>query len=211
MKVRKIPWGRGAVIAPVVLVVLAGCASMQGPGAGAESPPADTSTATTIPVPEATVPMEEPTGPGVGHGSGDVGAGDVYATKVRAGLDPATLPAGFSLVASLDTPRDAQPAQLYGTSQYATARAEPSKDMGKVVTVRLVPTSPSARADAPAPADGVKVESRDDLAPGAVQYTLADTGDASVTIPAGDAYDVIVAANADSADMLVPFVEVITR
>lgn len=186
-------------------LLLAGCASTQDAIAGDPPPTAEVTEAT----PEAPAPTEEPSTPPAVATTTSGGA--AFAERVQAGLDPASLPDGFSLVGTLDTPRDAQPAQLYGTSRYAAARADPKLDMGQVVTVRLVPTSPEARAAAPAPGDGITVQARDDLAPGAVQYTLPDIGDSSITVPAGDSYDVIVAANADSVDLLGPFVEAITR
>lgn len=197
MKLHAVPRTDVVVLAPVVLMLVTGCASIQRPDDAAPGAPASEQTITST-------PTEAP-------GTDESGEGSAFADAVKAGLDPALLPAGFSLVGTLDTPRDAQPAQLYGTSRYAAAQADPSKDMGEVVTVRLVPTSPAARASEPEPADGVRAEARDDLAPGAVLYTLVDTGDESITIPAGDDYDVIVATNADSVDMLVPFAEVITR
>lgn len=205
------------VLAAGCALALTSCASLHAPGtsaANAIGPTADVTAepATSSPVPpEESTPVDESSPDDTAEPPVTAGDGARYAATVEAGLDPGALPEGFSLVGTLNTPRDAQPAQLYGTARFAEAKTDPTKDMGKVVTVRLVPTTPAARAGSSEPRPEILVEPRDDIAPGAVLYTMHDTGDQSMTIPAGDDLNIIVAANRDSADMVVPFAQAVTR
>lgn len=195
-----IRYGRG-VIAIGVMLAVTSCASLR---AGENSDPALPETAIESPVPAPSPPAAAQ------PDAGPVDQASVAADLQR-GVTAGALPDGFHVVDQLLPEGDAQPAQVFATAAYEAAASNASTDQGPTVIVRTVPMSPDVRASAPTTTSSeVTAEPRDDIAPGAVIYTLKGADVPSITVPAGDV-DFIIAGTDVDTETLIAFAKAVIR
>lgn len=189
----------------VVLVLVGGCASPSDqPGRGSEVEVRGA-------VPEIAATSEE-NASGDSTSSGELReteiAGDIAVQRAQEVLPDALLPTGYHHVQDVKDPRTGSVVRLYGTDQYDAFLAEPERDKGPVIAVRVVdgadPDQASWDGDSLAGVDSEIAVEFEDRVPGARLYAGPDMESAfSIGIPTAGSTIIIAGTGVPLEDLVV--------
>lgn len=184
-----------------VLVLVGGCASPSDQPGESETGPRATASEPTA-TPEGKAEDDSPS-----SRAAEI-AGDTAVRRAQEVLPDALLPTGYHHVQDVKDPRTGSVVRLYGTDQYDAFLAEPERDKGPVIAVRVVdgadPDQASWDGDSLAGVDSEIAVEFEDRVPGARLYAGPDMESAfSIGIPTAGSTIIIAGTGVPLEDLVV--------